>query len=60
MKEFNHSVLEEAKIVAITKNCLKSHVAKWPLDFTSMICCTEPELADALYILHMHLIICNL
>jgi hypothetical protein len=32
--EFNYAVLEEVKIVAITKIVLKSHGAKWPLEFT--------------------------
>jgi hypothetical protein len=33
MTEFNGAVLEEAKIVVITKNSLKSHGQKWPLEF---------------------------
>jgi hypothetical protein len=32
IKESNGAVLEEAKILSI-KNCLKSHGAKWPLEF---------------------------
>jgi hypothetical protein len=49
MTEFNGAVSEETKIVVITKNRLKSHGAKWSLEFIGMICCTEPGLTEALY-----------
>jgi hypothetical protein len=42
MSEFNGTVLEESKIVA-----LKSHGAKCPLEFIGMNCCTEPGLTGA-------------
>jgi hypothetical protein len=56
MTEFNVSLLEEAKIVAINNNCFKSHGAKWPLEFIGVICCTEPALTEAVYILYIHII----
>jgi hypothetical protein len=41
------------------KNCLKSHEAKWPLEFIGgsfgrkvMICCSEPGLTETLYIVY--------
>jgi hypothetical protein len=60
MAEFHGAVLEEDKIVAITKIVLKSHGAKWPLGFIGVICCTEPGLTKALYILYIHLITCKM
>jgi hypothetical protein len=33
MMEFNSAVSQETKIMVISKNCLKSNEAKWPLDF---------------------------
>jgi hypothetical protein len=47
MAEFNGAMLEEAKTVAITK--IIFHGAKWPLEFISVICCTEPGLTKALH-----------
>jgi hypothetical protein len=33
MTELNEAEPEEDRIVAIAKNCIKIHVAKWPLGF---------------------------
>jgi hypothetical protein len=33
MTELNGAGSEEDKIMAITKNCIKIHEAKWPLEF---------------------------
>jgi hypothetical protein len=53
MTEFIGSVLEEAKIMAITNVVLNlteqyGHIG--------MICCTEPELTETLHVLYIHLI----
>jgi hypothetical protein len=60
MTEFNGDVLEEAKIMAINKFCLKSHGAKWPLEFIGLIFCTEPGMTEAFYILYMDIITCKI
>jgi hypothetical protein len=38
MTEFSSAVSEEEKTVAITKNCLKSHETKWPLEIIGGSC----------------------
>jgi hypothetical protein len=64
MTEFNGAVLEEAKIVAITKIVLiswrqmvtrvRKSLEVGAFKSNGMTCCTEPGLTEALYISYLH------
>jgi hypothetical protein len=61
---YKEEFIWESAVSSHYKNCLKSHEAKWPLEFVDgkykrygTICHTEPGLTEALYILYCTYII---
>jgi hypothetical protein len=44
---------ESLKVLCHYKNCLKSHGAKWSIEFIGVFCYTEPGLTKTLYCIYI-------